>query len=458
MRQPEEVRGGTPQTVQLAQAQPASGQDALRTRTRELLFDYLAVARRGIQSPPGSAARQLLEGPGASIVEGTRERAPATTAALVNGIAGHAVELDDTYEPASLHPGVAIWPAVLALADERHASVGEALDAAIAAYDVIAALGARLDPAETYARGFHPTGICGSIGAAVGASVLLGLNDAQQAHAIGIAASTSSGLLEFLTDGAWTKPFHAGHAAASGIVAARLASGGYVGPGTAVEGPHGFLHAFGGRRENSEPLIIGPRGSGILGTALKLYPCCRYTHGNLDLLLELMSEEDLRAEDVASVSCGVLAAGWTMVAAPIEDKRRIAGTVDGQFSMPFTAALALTRGAATLEGFAQAAELGVALAPLMARIHCHRSDALEAAFPDTWGAEIKVRTKGGATLHRVEASMKGAPARPLSSAELRTKAEALIGGEAAGTLLEACLGVGDADEISRLERGAIVTA
>jgi 2-methylcitrate dehydratase PrpD len=376
-------------------------------------------------------------------VEGTPLRTTAQTAALVNGIAAHAIELDDTYEPASAHPGVAVWPAVLAVGDEQGAPLRTLLTAGIHGYDAIAAIGDHLDPDEAYARGFHPTGILGPIGAAVAVGHLLGLDEARRRDAIGIAASAASGLLEFLADGAWTKPFHAGQAASSGIVAARLAAAGFVGPSAAIDGPRGFLHAFGRGGEAT----TGPQrfGHGVLATAMKPYPCCRYTHGCIELLIDL----ELDADDIASISCGVLRAGQRLVADPIEAKRRIAGPVDAQFSMPFTAALALTARAVTLEHVADAAALGAELAPLMARIDCHTSPQLEAAFPGRWGAEVVVERRDGTVERRVAADMPGAPSRPFSDAELRAKAGVLVGPQEASALIAACAPERDAEPLVR---------
>jgi 2-methylcitrate dehydratase PrpD len=414
-------------------------QSSPRETARSLLFDYLVVARRGAASGPGVTAQRLLDGAGPAVVDGTSRTTSADRAALVNGIAGHSIELDDTYEPASIHPGVVVWPAVLALADEHQVRLDELLDAATAGYDAACALGDRLDPGEVYRRGFHPTGICGPIAAAAAASALLGATPEERQHAVGIAASASSGLLEFLADGAWTKPFHAGHGAASGLQAARLAAVGYTGPRSAIDGPLGFLHAFGGRDDTGEDALYPPVGYGLARTAIKSYPCCRYMHGNMDLLLDLAHDEELDAADVASVSCAVLSAGWGLVADPSAEKLRVHGTVDAQFSMPFGAALALTHRRATLEDFESASEMAHELAPLMRKIECSQSARIETDYPEAWGAEIEVRTRGGAVLRRHQAHIKGSPARPLSPQEHLTKAVGLVGTAAATRLLTACL-------------------
>jgi 2-methylcitrate dehydratase PrpD len=403
-------------------------------RARELLLDYLAVAERGARTGAGAAARTLGVA-GSALVEGTAERLAAADAALANGIAGHSIELDDTYEPASLHPGVVVWPAVLAVADESGAALGDVLAAASAGYDAVCALGDRTDPAETYRRGFHPTGVCGPIGAAVAVARLMALGEDQVHNAVGIAASMSGGLMEFLADGTWTKPLHAGNAAAAGVRAARLAAAGYTAPATAIEGPHGFLHAF-GRRAGEVPAAVA--GDGMRRTAVKHYPCCRYMHGCIGLLLELVAEEGLEADDAVAIRCGVLSGGWSLVAEPPAAEQVVRNHVDGQFSMAFGAALAVARRSATLDDFERAAELGTELAPLMRRVECFHSPRLDAAYPAAWGAEVEVRTRGGATLVRAEDHFRGSPERPTARDGLVAKAAGLIGPERAASLARAC--------------------
>ena len=403
-------------------------------RAHDLLCDYLAVAARGSATGSGRAAQAYVRASaatGAAAVDGTGLTAPAELAALANGVAAHSIELDDTFEPGSLHPGVAVWPALLAVADELGSPLDDVLRAGIAGYDMACAVS--LDPQECYARGFHPTGVCGPVGAAVAVARLLGLSEDAERNAVAIAASSASGLLEFLSDGTWTKRFHAGQAAASGIRAARLAAAGFTGPATALKGRDGFLHAFGGTAEALDEALAREPGWGVRSTAVKLYPCCRYMHGCIDLLLDIAPE----AGDVASVRCGVLGGGWSLVADPPERKRRIRTDVDAQFSMPFGAALAIARRRATLADFEGATEFAGEAAELIGAVECFRSDALDAAYPARWGAEVEVVLRDGETIARRETDFRGSAERPASREMLREKASGLIGAERAAALFAA---------------------
>jgi 2-methylcitrate dehydratase PrpD len=330
---------------------------------------------------------------------------------------------------------------VLAAGAERGATLGEVLEAGARGYDVMCGLGDRLDPAETYRRGFHPTGVVGPLAAAAAVSRLLGLDADGERHAVGIATSMAGGLLAFLGDGAWTKPLHAGQAAANGIRAASLAEAGFAGPADAIEGRLGFLHAFGAI--SPAPDALAP-GEGLERTSVKHYSCCRYMHGCIDLLIGLARDEDLRPDDVAEVRCGVLSGGWDLVAEP----KAIRGQVDAQFSMAFGAALALSERRATLDDFERAPEIAGRLRPLMDRVECFRSPRLDAAYPAAWGAEVEVRTRAGATLSRAEDHFLGSPRQPASAGDLCATAAALLGDERAAALAAACLEAPDGEPLA----------
>jgi 2-methylcitrate dehydratase PrpD len=407
-------------------------------RAVDLLIDYLAVLERGARSPSSAAARAALAVGEGSALLAAGGRARAEDAALFNGTASHSIELDDTYEPGSLHPGVAVWPAVIALADELGSPPVAALAAAVHGYDVTCELGQRLGPDRAYARGFHPTGVCGVVGAAAACARLLELDEAAARDAAGVAASMAGGLLAFLDDGAWTKRLHAGLAAEGGIRAARLAAAGFRGPAHAFDGPHGFLHAFGG----DDVLDVPPTeaGFGVLRTSVKLHPSCRYTHPCIDLLLEIAP----RAEEVEAVECGVLRAGWTLVAEPIDGKQAVRSPVDAQFSMPFTAALAIERGAVRLDDIEDAERLGVELEPLASRVSCFEDEAIEAAFPGSWGGVVRVRYRDGRREDRRSSDPVGSPSRWVGREGILGKAANLLGEEWAAAAERTAAGLGGA--------------
>ena len=253
---------------------------------RLLLQDYFAVTTGGRGAGSALAARAAVPSSPtrsdllpSALHTGGGFAAPRD-AALVNGITAHGLELDDTFEESSLHPGVVVFPAVLALADGRGSTWGQVLQASVLGYDVMCSVGVLLGASESYGRGFHPTGVAGALGAAAATSVLLGLNEDETVHALGLAANMAAGSLEFLFDGSWTKRLNAGNAAATGIRAGQLAAAGFTGPETSIEGRDGFLRQYGRGEVPGRNLHLefgrGAFGRGALDTSIKFYPCCRY--------------------------------------------------------------------------------------------------------------------------------------------------------------------------------------
>lgn len=408
---------------------------------RSLLYDYLAVTLGGVSRDSARAAREAYaplgaagDAGGAATVLGAGFRLSAEDAALVNGITAHGLELDDTFEEASLHPGVVVFPALFAAAEEQGATLGEVLEAAVVGYDVVCHVGVVLGAAESYGRGFHPTGVAGAIGAAAAVARLRGLDTEQTTHAIGVAADLAAGSLEFLSDGAWTKRLNAGHAAAVALRATRLAGAGFLAPAAALEGRDGFLENYG---RGVHPERITPLVAGELAwaTSIKLYPCCRYMHGNLDLLLDLAAEHPgLRPEDIADVEVAVIEAGARLVSEPPEAKLRVESAVDAQFNMRFGAALALMTGTATVEQFDRAAELAPALLPLMEKVRCVQDPEVEAAFPAAWTAAATVTLADGRVLTSRTTAFRGSPGARATREDLRVKAAGLVGEERARQL------------------------
>lgn len=409
---------------------------------RLLLLDYYAVTVGGASRQSAVAARSAVQispernafFPAA--LHGADGFVTVEDAALVNGITAHGLELDDTFEESSLHPAVVIFPAVLAAADANGYSVDKVLAAAAAGYDVMCSVGVLLGAAEAYGRGFHPTGVAGAVGAAGAAASLFNLDEDQTVNALGLAANMAAGSLEFLSDGSWTKRLNAGHAAATGLRAARLAAAGFTAPKTALEGRDGFLRQFGQGVVEGRTLQL-KFGQGAWDTSIKFYPCCRYMHGNIDLLRDVHDENPgLTLSDIDSINVAVIKAGATLVSEPAERKLVVDTPVDAQFNMPFGAAVALATGRATVEQFDLAPQLAFELREWMEKVTCYTSERLEAAYPSSWQAEVSIRLVDGTVIEKSEDVFRGAPGDRATWADITTKAEGLVGSAAAAALAE----------------------
>jgi 2-methylcitrate dehydratase PrpD len=424
---------------------------AVQQRTRELVLDLVGVALAGARqasSPPAASASLALGGSGAATVSGTRQQTTAVWAALANGTAAHAVELDDVTTESSLHPGVAVIPAAIALAQEVAATPTRLLEAVVAGYEVTMRVGNALNPASAYARGFHPTGVAGVFGATMAAAHLLELDQDQRVMALGIAGTMASGSLEYLSDGAWTKRLNPGWAGHAGITAARLAQAGFNGPRSVFEGRLGLLHAYSDEALPERLLDALGEPLQVMRVSIKPYACCRYNHGLIDCMLRLRGS--VAVEDIECVRLGVLSGGALLVAEPIEQKRAPVGVVDAQFSAPYAACAALVFGSGGMDVYTPSRLADPTVRSLMQRTECYHDGSLDAEYPRRWPASASLVLRDGRVLtERVEYAT-GEPENPVSLEALRAKFVSLAERADAEALADRLLALDRASDLSIL--------
>ena len=399
-------------------------------RTKYFFLDYLGVAVRGSLSDSSQPVYRMLGRLGVwgvGSVLGRADRAAFPYAALANGTSAHSLELDDTHQAGSIHLGVSVFSAALAVAEELGASGRDFIVSSVCGFEVAARLAMALRPKEHYGRGFHPTATCGALGAAVAAAKLLGVSERQMTCAVGIAGSQAGGLLEFLADGAWTKRLHPGWAAFSGVHAAILAREGFTGPASVIEGRDGFLKAFSARPEPGQITDGLGQQYEILHTAVKPHACCRYSQAPVDAVLTLAREHDLRPQDVERVTIGMLEAGIPVICEPPARKYRPQSVVDAQFSLPFAVAVALVRRRAGLEEFTDDTLRDATVTDLVGRVGYERDPGLETNYPREWPAWARITLKDGSERRAHVRFPKGDPENPLSWDELAGKYRSLAG-------------------------------
>ena len=300
-----------------------------------------------------------------------------------------------------------------------------------------------LGPSAHYARGYHPTATCGVFGAAAAAGRVLGLTAEEMAHAFGLCGSQAAGSMQFLVDGAWNKPFHVGYAAMSGLIAASLAQEGFRGALDAIEGRAGFLVAYSPSPEPGEAV----RGLGseweTLDIAVKPYPSCRYGHAAMDALIALRRDHSLDAGRVDSVRIGLPQTGWRLIGDPEPEKQNPQNYVDGQFSMPFVAAVALREGGMSWDSYAAHLEDPHTRA-LCRRVSSVVDPEVESHFPAHMAGSARVRTRDGEELEKLVVVAKGEPGNFPAPEELRAKFDGLVGSHLPGDRRAALAGALDA--------------
>ncbi|MBS0321056.1 MAG: MmgE/PrpD family protein [Proteobacteria bacterium] len=397
----------------------ASIPEAALVSARQCIADTVAVATFGARLPwtriTQDYARRYGDGGRCSVLGAPALRVTAPLAALANGAAAHAFELDSLRFPGSgVHPGATLLPAALAIAEESGADGRALVTAFVAGCEVMFRIGlASHHSSETL--GFHAPGLTGAFGSTVVAGKLLGLDADALANALGLAGSLGAGVLAFTksTRGGMVKRLHMGRAAEAGVVAARLAQGRYEGPETILDGRYGYLDVF---CEESDAAEFGKE----LGTrwetqtiCLKRYACHITAHTSVQALSALRAQEGFAGDAIAEIT---IEAGKKMLshhanAAP-------ADIMQGQYSIPFCVALAAYRDALAPASFDDEAVADTAIRALASRVKLVPATA---PLPSSWATRIAVRLHDGRTFACDAYTFKGMPGEPLTAADLEAK-------------------------------------
>lgn len=264
-------------------------------------------------------------------------------AALVNGVAAHALDYDDVGLQG--HPSAVLVSALLAEGERLGASGHDLIEAYVTGHEVWAELISR-DQDLHHLKGWHPTGIFGTLGAAAAIAALRGLDADRAAHALGLAASMAAGLTANF--GSMAKPFHAGQAAAHGIDAVDLAQAGMTSAPDVLEHSKGFLTAISADgRVNREPPLgdfgLIPRLESV-GLTVKKYPMCFATHRVIDAAMDLIRANDVSPAQLVSAEATVGPAQASMLR-----NARPASGLEAKFSLQFAVAAPLVARACGLE-------------------------------------------------------------------------------------------------------------
>jgi 2-methylcitrate dehydratase PrpD len=385
---------------------------------RRAILDCLGVMLAGSIEPVARILQQvaLAEGgmPLATVV-GTGRRTGAVWAALCNGTAAHALDFDDTNFALMGHPSAPVLGAALAAGELALADGRALLHAFLLGFEVETTLAEVVNPPH-YAHGWHATCTLGTLGAAAAAARLLGLDAAQTRAALAVAASQSSGLKENF--GTMTKPFHAGHAARSGVLSALLAREGWTASEHALEGPQGFFSVLGAGKRALEPLgtLGAPWKILTTGVAVKPYPSCACTHSIIDSALELRRTQGIRPEDVSEITVGV-AAGVPRIL--IHSRPRTG--LEAKFSAEFVAAAALSEGRVGIATFQDERAQDPAIRRLMERVRVVVDPEIPTDLERHMWTRFTVRLTDGRSASIEPRPVPGHPENPLSLEALREK-------------------------------------
>ncbi len=408
--------------ARLAEAALAAAPDAAMRETCErLLVDVVGLCVAARRAKYVAAALEAAEGPGPCTAFGHAGGFGPSDAAIINGTAAHGEDYDDTFEGGPIHSGAVVVPAVLAAA-ERFGIAGPDALRGIAAGAEAACRLSTVVPKAVHKAGFHPTGVFGAPAAALAVAVALRLTPRQVVDALGIAGSMASGIIEYLTDGAWTKRLHPGWAAQAGIRAALLAKGGFFGPPTVFEGPHGMFFGFARSTEvtNWGALLDGFGREWVAATiAFKPWANGTMVQPYVDCALRLAGR-GIPVDQIESITCetaeGILHRLWE----PLAAKQAPPNAYAAKFSVPYGVAAGLLLGGAGLDAFTEARVAEPRIRALAAKVTYVVDPANP--YPRAYTGHVRLRLRDGTEVEERQANLRGGAADPLSRAEVERKA------------------------------------
>jgi len=393
--------------------------------TKLRVLDVIGLSLAGAETPFGRSTRDAIVAmspPGPCRILGFGDRVGVTSAAFANGALSQALEYDDTHNESIVHMSSPAVAAALALS-EFTAVTGRDLITAIALVNEISCRVGSVSSGELHKRGFHPTGLFATFGAAYLAAKLLGLDQESMARAAGIAGSFASGLLECWVDGTQTKFLHPGWSAQSGITAAMLARSGVTGPAQVFEGRWGM---FASHVQDPKAHRDFARINGNLGThwesrnsSFKPFPAAHVIHPHISAAIRLREKYALQPADIYSVDCAVSGFIVTIVCEPIAEKHAPASDSHGRVSLQYSVAEALLFGERGKHAYSDQSRRNPEVLALARKVRYHVDP--DYPGPGRFKGAVTVTRRDGRQFTEVEEYNRGSAENPMTYQELRAK-------------------------------------
>ncbi len=388
-------------------------------RAEELFVDWVGSALSGKVGRPvqaiESVAREVGPTEGRAEVLLSRRKTTSVFAAMVNAASSHFMEQDDVHNGSVFHPGAVVFPAVLALAQDRGISGKEMMTAAVAGYEVGIRVGEFLG--QSHYKVFHTTGTAGTIAAAVAAGRAINLPPEKMQHAIGSAGTQAAGLWEFLKDAANSKQLHTAKAAFDGTLSALLSEKGFSGAKQILEGAKGMGV---GLSQDADPARLTDRLGerwATIETSFKFHASCRHTHPAADAFLSLMQQHQLNADQIAAVTTRVHQ-GAIDVLGQVDEPKSVH---QAKFSMGTVLGLLAVYGKAGVYEFNECFREDQVQA-FRRRVSMVLDPEVDALYPQRWVGKVTITTTDGRELNARVDEPKGDPGNTLSRAEIEQKA------------------------------------
>jgi 2-methylcitrate dehydratase PrpD len=333
-----------------------------------------------------------------------------STVVLGNGTMVHSYDFDD-YHMTKIHPGAVVMPAAVACGENEHCDGKSLLTAIVAGYETMIHIARGINPAASRLKGWHLTGTCGTFAAAAAVGNMWGFDPQTMASALGMAGTQSAGLWAFTADGSFSKRFHAGRSAQSGVIAASLARLGYCGPTKILEADDGGF--FKATSEDFEFFkVIDGLGVkyDVEDVIIKPYPICGSLHSSIDAVLALKKENDIVVSEIEEI----IVYNSEVVNLQCGFNYKPAGILQAQMSMKYCVARAVTDGLFTVSQLTEEKVSDPFVVDLAGRVTFVRDDEINKIYPLEFPSIVEIIMKNGKRLKKKIDSPTGSKENPLS--------------------------------------------
>ena len=399
--------------------------------TKNCVMDTLSVGLGAINNEMLQGIKQVYtdhEGEGRihASIWGSADMAPLRTAAFLNAMASHTLELDDVHTGSKTHIGTVVVPAAWAVAQSLGKSGKDLLEAVLCGYEVMARIGMGFGVSSHRNKGWHVTGTAGTFGAAAACAKLYGFDAEQTLSAFGLAGMQSCTTWAFLTGSATDKVMHPARAAASGLESCLMVQGGMTGTSHILDAQDGGLFPMMSDEYDYDKVSAGLSSVWeILRVDKKPYPCCRSVHGSIDAALALKEKYQISAEEVDRVDIDTYLVGLKQCGLSAGSVHPQVAT-EAKFSTPYVTATALIKGSVGLSDFLPEAIMNPVRQDLLSRVHVHEGEQFTKAYPDHWGCEMTITMKDGTKYSYLVEDASGSVTSPMTESQLLKKARTCL--------------------------------
>lgn len=393
-------------------------------KAKNCLLDYFGVAIAGskeVQKKIAGRFDPLLYEAGKIKPIGFTDRTCLENAVYLNGLSSHILELDDGVRQGALHPGAPVLSALLPVSGSYRLSTDKIIDGMIIGYEAAIRVARAIQPSH-YNKGYHTTGTCGAIGAAMAIGVALDFSEEQLFDALSAALMSATGSLKVLDDVSEQKPINVANAALLGLMASKIGKMGFSGPGDAFSGKYGFFSLMTDDFDLSKMLHGKPDKYEIENVYIKPYAACRHCHIAIEAAIRFRNYYKISPEDIDRVE--IIAYDYVLGK---HDHSEVGSVASAKMSIPYSFAIAMINGTAGIEDFDEKFLEDRRVLGIMNRLTIVADNELSRQLPEKRPMIIKMYVNGGSYYEERVDFPKGDPENPMSREDIVDKFNLLTG-------------------------------